>query len=83
MPDRETEREILLLAVLPHVAFDGWTDAALIAGAADAGFDSADVIRFFPGGACEAVVAFSSWADRQMIDSVAATDFSAMRHCQY
>jgi ubiquinone biosynthesis protein COQ9 len=67
MSGREDERDALLLAALPHVAFDGWTDAALKSGAMDAGFDQADVIRFFPGGAGEAIAAFSGWADRQMI----------------
>lgn len=82
MSGRDDERDVLLLAALPHVAFDGWTDAALRSGTMDAGFDQADVIRFFPGGAGEAIAAFSGWADRQMIEAVAAADLSAMRHSE-
>ena len=79
---RETQRDALLLATLPHVAFDGWTRAALRAGAADAGLDPADVVRFFPGGARDAVAALSDWADRQMVEAVQAADLSALRHSE-
>ncbi len=79
---RDTQRDALLLAALQHIAFDGWTDTALRAGAADAGLEPADVLRFFPGGAVEAVAAFSSWADRVMNESVAAADLSGLRHSE-
>ena len=36
MTFRDTQRDALLLAALPHIAFDGWTDSALLAGAAEA-----------------------------------------------
>ena len=35
--EHETLRETVLLATLPHVAFDGWGEKALLAGARDAG----------------------------------------------
>ena len=79
---RDTQRDTLLLAALPHIAFDGWTETALRAGAADAGLEPADVPRFFPGGAVEAVAAFSSWADREMNQSLAAADLSGLRHSE-
>ena len=79
---RETRRDALLLAALQHIAFDGWTEAALRNGASDAGLTPADVVRFFPGGARDAVAAFSDWADRQMIDAVQAADLSDLRHSE-
>ncbi len=82
MGNRDNDRYRLLLASLPHVTFDGWTETALKAGAADAGYDPADVARFFPGGACEAVIALSAWADRRMTEAVAAADLSALRHSE-
>jgi ubiquinone biosynthesis protein COQ9 len=82
MTFRDTQRDALLLAALPHIAFDGWTDSALLAGAADAGLEPADVLRFFPGGACEAVGAFSIWADREMIKAIGSADLSALRHSE-
>jgi ubiquinone biosynthesis protein COQ9 len=76
--DRRDVRDRLLLASLSHVVFDGWTDAALRAGAADCGMDEIDVKRFFPGGAREMIEHFSDWADRRMLASLAGHDIEAM-----
>ncbi len=77
--DREAARDKLLLATLPHVAFDGWCGAALAAGAADAGMAESDVQRFFPGGAGDMVAHFSAWADASMTDGLAGRDLTGMR----
>ena len=37
----------ILRASMPHVPFDGWGEAALIAGAADSGHDAAGLIPLF------------------------------------
>ena len=75
----EALREKLLLATLPHVAFDGWTQAALRAGANDAGLSADDVAQAFPGGAISAIEAFNRRADRRMVAAVDALDTSGMR----
>ncbi len=72
---RAAERERLLLAILPHIAFDGWTATALAAGVIDAGMDAADGRRLFPGGAGELFRLFSDRADRLMAERMAAGDF--------
>lgn len=77
--DRQQHRDRLLLAVLPHIPFDGWTDAAFRAGAADCGMDPIAVRRFFPGGADEIIEHFSDWADRQMITGLADRDRDDLR----
>lgn len=77
--DRLDARDRLLTAVLPHVTFDGWTDAAFRAGAADLGADIREVRRLFPGGAREAVAHFSDWADRRMLAALAGRDLAALR----
>lgn len=77
--DRTARRERLLLAALPHVAFDGWTKAALEAGARDAGLPETDVVRFFPGGARDALAEFSRRADARMADELARHDLAALR----
>lgn len=77
--DRNEIRDRLLIATLPHVVFEGWTTRALSAGAADAGMDDAAVLRFFPGGAAGMVAHFSAWADRRMIDALAAHDTGGLR----
>jgi hypothetical protein len=44
-------KEQLLLAMLPHVAFEGWSPAALRAGCADAGLAFEEGALLFAGGA--------------------------------
>lgn len=77
--DREQERDRLLLAILPHVPFDGWTDATFRAGAADCGLAAVAVRRFFPGGAGEIIGHFSEWADRQMVAGLGDQDTGDLR----
>jgi len=77
--DRAARRERLLLAALPQVAFDGWSHAALEAGARDAGMTPADIRRYFPGGARDALAAFSDWADAKMADALGARDLTALK----
>ena len=76
---RATLQDKLLAATLPHVAFDGWTQAGLRAGAADAGLGANDVARAFPGGPIDAIEAFNRRADQEMVAAVAKLDTDAMR----
>ena len=77
--DRAADRERLMLAALPHVAFDGWTRIALAHGASDAGLDETDSGRLFPGGPAELIRAFADWADQRMVERMAASDVEALR----
>ena len=76
--DRDELRDYLLLATLPQVAFDGWTEAAMHAGADAAGLDRAQILRAFPGGIPELMDHFNAWADRRMLAALAARDVEAM-----
>jgi len=76
---RAAERDRLLLAALPHVAFDGWGAAALRAGARDAGMTAADIRRYFPGGGRDALAAFSHWADARMAAELARHDLAGLK----
>lgn len=67
MKDISTRRDRIVEAVLPHVAFDGWTPRALTAAANDLGLDSSEISRAFPEGTAEVVEHFSDLADRWMI----------------
>ena len=60
------DRDQVLEALLPHVAFDGWGEAALRQAAADLGIAPALALDALPGGALGQVLAFSDWADRRM-----------------
>jgi ubiquinone biosynthesis protein COQ9 len=73
----EDRRDSILLAALPHVAFDGWSMAALRAGAADAGLAAQDLLHAFPDGVADAIAHWSDWADRQAV--LAMTD-SGLAH---
>ena len=57
----------ILNAALKHVPFDGWSDAALAAGAADAGVEQHLVSALFPRGAIDAIALHSRLADTEMV----------------
>lgn len=76
--DRAARRIQILEAVLPHVDFDGWTDAALEAGAKDIGMDAAHAHLLFPDGIVDLVAAFSAWADMKMLQALEKHDLAAM-----
>jgi ubiquinone biosynthesis protein COQ9 len=77
--DRDAVREAIIDAALPHVPFDGWTQATLQQGAADAGHDKVMALRVFPGGPVEAVEFWSHLADRRMLAALEQRDLSAMK----
>ncbi|HVA15939.1 MAG TPA: COQ9 family protein [Stellaceae bacterium] len=64
------QKDALLLALLPNVAFDGWTRAAMRAAADRVEIDAAGLDLLFPRGPRDAVAWFSNWADRQTIDAL-------------
>jgi ubiquinone biosynthesis protein COQ9 len=72
-------RDAILLATLPHVAFDGWSHAALRAGAADAGRSAPELLHAFPGGAADAIAHWSDWADRQAVYAIQSADMAHLR----
>lgn len=53
-------------AALPHVAFEGWSMAALMAGARDCGLSEAEIVRAFPRGVADALESFTALADLRM-----------------
>ena len=66
-PLAEREREQLVTAMLPDVAFDGWTRRAVRAAAQRVGIAPAEADALFPRGAADMVAVFSHWADREML----------------
>ena len=75
---RSAERETLLLAALPHVAYDGWNSTALKAGAKDSGLPPEDIMWLFPGGAGEAIRLFSALVDQSMADRMAGAELDGL-----
>ena len=74
--ETQATRDAILLATLPNIPFDGWTDHALRNGARAAGCDQATVERVFPGGVPELFEHFSAWADRAMEQAMATREQS-------
>jgi len=75
----DTVKDAILLATLPHVAFDGWTMKALTAGAADAGCKRQDLLHAFPDGVADAIAHWSDWADRRAVAAITAADMAHMK----
>ena len=59
----------ILRASMPHVPFDGWGEAALLAGANDCGHDAEVARTAFPRGATDAIALHSRLADQSMVDA--------------
>lgn len=76
----EPQRETLLDAILPHVAFDGWSPAAWEAALADSGVAPEVARALCPRGAVDLAVAFHRRGDAAMRADLAACDLSALRY---
>ena len=81
-PERSTERDAAIVAMLPHVPFDGWTRRSLRMGLGDIGVSPDDAELLFPGGAADMIEAFCDWADRQMGEGAAGLDPALRLHQQ-
>ncbi|MBF0325002.1 MAG: COQ9 family protein [Alphaproteobacteria bacterium] len=81
MSDAEFDkiRDQLVLAVLPHAVFEGWSMTALQAAAADLGLDSSVPERAFLAGPVAAVEHFVALADQLMVEDLAGTDMAALK----
>jgi ubiquinone biosynthesis protein COQ9 len=67
-PERMPERDAAIMAMLPHVPFDGWTKRALRAGVLDAGMpaDEAELL-----GTVDMIETYCDLADRHMEEAAA------------
>ena len=70
--DETARKDALIASLLPDVPFDGWSMAAMRAAARRIGMDEDELRRLFPHGVRDAVAWFSHWADRLMLETVAA-----------
>lgn len=69
----------ILDASLPHVAFDGWTQATFEAAVSDADVESELAKSLFPRGALDVAVAFHQRGDEQMIARLKSENLLSMR----
>jgi ubiquinone biosynthesis protein COQ9 len=75
----QTERKLLLAAVLKNVPFDGWTERAIIQGAADSGYDDSVRLRAFPGGAGDVIEYWSVLTDQEMVDELLEQEIQSLK----
>jgi ubiquinone biosynthesis protein COQ9 len=78
-PLAESQREALIEAMLPDVAFDGWSRPALRAGARRIGIPAEEATALFPGGAADLVAGFSRWADQRLLDRLETSPLDQLR----
>lgn len=75
----EQAKSRLLEAALPHVPFDGWSNATLTAAIADSGLGDGVARALFPRGGIDLAVAYHKAGDAAMLDRLAETDLTALR----
>jgi ubiquinone biosynthesis protein COQ9 len=79
MDRNQSIKDQIIETALPDVAFDGWADGLLERAAQNAGYD-ADIVRaVFPKGVRDALIHFSGWADRRMLDALKAANPVSLR----
>lgn len=72
-------KDRVLDAVLPHVAFDGWSEVSFRAGIADSGVAPGLARALFPRGGVDLALAWHRRGDAAMIAALAARDLSGLR----
>jgi len=75
----ETTKTLLLQAILPHIPFDGWSEAAFAAAITDSQTPPALARALFPRGGLDLALAYHAAGDAQLRDTIAATDMAALR----
>lgn len=76
---QETLKDRLLDAAVMHVPFDGWSDAALKAAAADVGVDPAKARVAFPRGAVDLALAYHARGDQAMVERLTSENLSHLK----
>jgi len=77
--EKSESRDRIVEAFLRNVPFDGWSNAALVAGVRAAGYDDSMGLRAFPGGMGDVAAHFSDWSDRRMLAELESVDVDTMK----
>ncbi len=72
-------RDQVLIATLPHVPFDGWTERAMAAGEKSADLGEGTAYRAFPGGLSDMAAHASDYFDRLMLARLGELDMASMK----
>ncbi|PHP27853.1 COQ9 family protein [Limimaricola cinnabarinus] len=79
-PPPDPQIAALLDAILPHVAFDGWSETAFRAAVQEQGMTLAQAHALCPRGAIDLAVALHDAGDRAMVEAVRAAELGEMRY---
>lgn len=79
MPEPDPRQLELLDAILPHVAFDGWTEAAFRAAVQDSEMTMDAARALCPRGAVDLAILFHKEGDRAMVTALEAAELGDMR----
>ena len=74
------DKDTFLDAVLPHVVFDGWSQAAMQAAADELGINDEAIKALFPRGPVDVALAYHARGDDEMAARMAATDMDGLRY---
>ncbi len=77
--DNQELRDLILLATLPHVVFEGWTKTAMDAGIKDLSDLSGASSEGAFSGMSDLAQHFSDWADRRMVADMAKIDMVPLK----
>ena len=72
-------KALILQAALPHVAFDGWSEATFAAAIADSGQDAGLARALFPRAGLDLAAAYHRAGDAAMTAALATRDLTALR----
>lgn len=75
----DPQKQALLEAILPQVAFDGWSEAAFAEAVTEVGIDPAHAKTLCPKGAVDLAVLYHRNGDQAMRDRLADAPLSEMR----
>jgi ubiquinone biosynthesis protein COQ9 len=75
----DTNQADLLAAILPHVAFEGWSVASFVAAVDDVDISMEEARSICPRGAIDLAIAFHREGDAAMVACLAKADLSDMR----
>ncbi|PLS23276.1 COQ9 family protein [Neptunicoccus cionae] len=75
-------RAKLLEAAVPHVVFDGWSDATFAAAVAESGVDAGLAAQACPRKGLDLAVAYHRQGDREMLAAMDEADLAAMRYSE-
>jgi len=75
----DPKKTALLLAALPDVPFDGWSDALIARAAKKSDMTETAARKLFPKGAKDLVLFFSEWADAEMMKKLTPSKIEKLR----